>query len=146
MSVIALCSASGAPGVTTTAVGLALLWPRPVLLVEADPAGGSVLAGWFRGQREYTQGLLDLAFTALPVDDALRDEVGRTVRRVVDKLLHAPTVRVKQLAETPEKVDYGEALRELFGLDPTAPAAVSSPAAHPPKHDQLDGQQEDADE
>ncbi|GAB4086353.1 hypothetical protein GCM10028784_29830 [Myceligenerans cantabricum] len=73
MSVIALCSASGAPGVTTTAVGLALLWPRPVLLVEADPAGGSILAGWFRGQREYTHGLLDLAFTALPVDDALRD-------------------------------------------------------------------------
>lgn len=85
MSVIALCSASGAPGVTTTAVGLALLWPRPVLLVEADPAGGSVLAGWFRGQREYTQGLLDLAFTALPVDDALRD-VARPLRQSDDGL------------------------------------------------------------
>ena len=41
MAVIALTSASGSPGVTTTALGLALLWPRPVLLVEADPTGGS---------------------------------------------------------------------------------------------------------
>ena len=35
------------------------------------------------------------------LDDPQRDEVARTVRRVVDKLLHAPTVRVKQLASTP---------------------------------------------
>ena len=46
MAVVALTSASGSPGVTTTAVGLALTWPRPVLLIEADPTGGSgVLAG-----------------------------------------------------------------------------------------------------
>ena len=45
MAVVALASASGSPGVTTTALGLALLWPRPVLLVEADPTGGSRLAG-----------------------------------------------------------------------------------------------------
>jgi Mrp family chromosome partitioning ATPase len=46
MSVIVLTSASGSPGVSTTAVGLALSWPGPVLLVEADPTGGSaVLAG-----------------------------------------------------------------------------------------------------
>ena len=48
--VVALASASGSPGVTTTALGMALLWPRPVLLVEADPTGGSgLLAGYFRG-------------------------------------------------------------------------------------------------
>ena len=34
MAVVALASASGSPGVTTTALGLALLWPRPVLLVH----------------------------------------------------------------------------------------------------------------
>lgn len=50
MAVIVLGSASGSPGVTTTALGLALVWPRPVLLVDADPVGGSaVLAGYFRG-------------------------------------------------------------------------------------------------
>lgn len=62
------------------------------------------------------------------LDAPEREEVARTVRRVVDKLLHAPTVRVKQLAAGPDRTDYAEALRELFGLDPAAPAAVSRPA------------------
>jgi len=54
------------------------------------------------------------------------DEVLRTVRRVVDKLLHTPTVRVQQFAGDPEAVDYAAALRELFALDPQAVAAVLS--------------------
>ena len=54
-----------------------------------------------------------------------RDEVARTVRRVVDKLLHAPTVRVKQLAGGPGGDAYAEALRELFELDPHAVDAVA---------------------
>jgi len=56
-----------------------------------------------------------------------RDEVHRTVRRVVDKLLHQPTVRVQKLAVDPEAVDYAAALRELFALDPQSVAAVMSP-------------------
>lgn len=56
-----------------------------------------------------------------------RDEVYRTVRRVVDKLLHQPTVRVQKLAADPEAVDYAAALRELFALDPQSVAAVMSP-------------------
>jgi glutamyl-tRNA reductase len=59
------------------------------------------------------------------LDSAHRDEVARTVRRVVDKLLHAPTVRVKQLASAPGGDSYAEALRELFELDPQAVDAVS---------------------
>jgi glutamyl-tRNA reductase len=57
--------------------------------------------------------------------DKQRAEVTQTVRRVVDKLLHAPTVRVKQLAGEPGGAGYAEALRELFDLDPQAVAAVS---------------------
>jgi glutamyl-tRNA reductase len=59
------------------------------------------------------------------LDSVHRDEVARTVRRVVDKLLHAPTVRVKQLASAPGGDSYAEALRELFELDPQAVDAVS---------------------
>ncbi|KAA8889910.1 glutamyl-tRNA reductase [Nocardia colli] len=59
--------------------------------------------------------------------DPERDEVARTVRRVVDKLLHAPTVRVKQLASTPGGDSYAEALRELFELKPGAAQAVATP-------------------
>jgi glutamyl-tRNA reductase len=56
-----------------------------------------------------------------------RAEVDTAVRRVVDKLLHAPTVRVKELAESPGGDHYAEALRELFGLDPQVPEAVTAP-------------------
>ena len=63
MALITLTSASGSPGVTTTAVGLALCWPRPVLLVEADPTGGSAIAaGYLRGGTAPTDSLIDLAF------------------------------------------------------------------------------------
>jgi glutamyl-tRNA reductase len=54
-------------------------------------------------------------------------EVEVALRRVVDKLLHAPTVRVQELAESPDGQAYAQALHELFGLDRTAPAAVSRP-------------------
>ncbi|CAN3126971.1 glutamyl-tRNA reductase [Mycobacterium sp. smrl_JER01] len=59
------------------------------------------------------------------LDSAHRDEVANTVRRVVDKLLHAPTVRVKQLASAPGGDSYAEALRELFELDQHAVDAVA---------------------
>lgn len=64
--------------------------------------------------------------------DGERGEVARTVRRVVDKLLHAPTVRVKQLASTPGGDQYAEALRELFELRPGAVEAVAMPTAKEP--------------
>lgn len=57
---VTLVAASGSPGVTTTGVGLARHWPRPVILVEADPTGGSgILAGHFRAQVDQP-GLVDL--------------------------------------------------------------------------------------
>jgi glutamyl-tRNA reductase len=59
------------------------------------------------------------------LDERARDEVAMTVQRVVDKLLHEPTVRVKQLATCPGGDHYAEALRELFNLDPKVPEAVS---------------------
>ncbi|MFG2500222.1 glutamyl-tRNA reductase [Streptomyces sp. NPDC048441] len=54
-----------------------------------------------------------------------RAEITQTVRRVVDKLLHAPTVRVKELAGEPGGAGYADALRTLFDLDPQTVAAVS---------------------
>jgi glutamyl-tRNA reductase len=59
------------------------------------------------------------------LDEATRAELEATVRRVVEKLLHTPTVRVKELTEAPAGLSYADALRELFGLDRTAPAAVA---------------------
>ncbi|MFF8288511.1 glutamyl-tRNA reductase [Streptomyces sp. NPDC016309] len=59
------------------------------------------------------------------LDDKQRAEITQTVRRVVDKLLHAPTVRVKQLASEPGGAGYADALRTLFDLDPETVASVS---------------------
>jgi len=84
MGVVVLCSAGGSPGVTTTAVGLALAWPRPVLLVEADPTGASgILPGFLQGQQAPSRSVIDLAIalqqghlgqtllaTALPLGDS----------------------------------------------------------------------------
>jgi glutamyl-tRNA reductase len=57
----------------------------------------------------------------------VREEVTRTVHRVVHKLLHTPTVQVKRLAGGPDGDSYARALRELFELDPQIPAAVAVP-------------------
>ncbi|MEV5983357.1 glutamyl-tRNA reductase [Streptomyces sp. NPDC052114] len=59
------------------------------------------------------------------LEDKQRAEITQTVRRVVDKLLHAPTVRVKQLASEPGGAGYADALRTLFDLDPQTVASVS---------------------
>ncbi|MEU9283865.1 glutamyl-tRNA reductase [Streptomyces sp. NPDC048275] len=59
------------------------------------------------------------------LDEKQRGEITQTVRRVVDKLLHAPTVRVKQLAAEPGGAGYADALRTLFDLDPETVASVS---------------------
>ncbi len=59
------------------------------------------------------------------LDDKHRAEITQTVKRVVDKLLHAPTVRVKQLAAEPGGAGYADALRTLFDLDQETVASVS---------------------
>ena len=59
------------------------------------------------------------------LDDTVRAEVEHAVRRVADKLLHQPTVRVKELANETGAVSYAAALAELFSLDPDAVEAVT---------------------
>ncbi len=58
-----------------------------------------------------------------------RAEIQLAVHRIVEKLLHTPTIRVKELAADGQGGDYALALRELFDLDPHDVAAVSVPPA-----------------
>ena len=75
MALLILTSASGSPGVTTLGVGLALAWPRSVLLADCDPgAHQSVLAGYLAGRSAGGKGLLRVA-------EAHRDR--RPLREVV---------------------------------------------------------------
>lgn len=65
------------------------------------------------------------------LSDAERAEVRRAVERVVDKLLHTPTVRVKELAQDGQGGSYARALNELFDLDPRDVSLVSAPPTLP---------------
>jgi glutamyl-tRNA reductase len=59
------------------------------------------------------------------LDPAVRSEIEQCVRRVAHKLVHAPTVRVKELAGDTATVSYADALAALFSLDPAAVDAVT---------------------
>lgn len=61
------------------------------------------------------------------LDAVVRAELRQSVRRVADKLLHQPTVRIKELANEAGAVSYAAALAELFALDPDAVEAVTRP-------------------
>jgi glutamyl-tRNA reductase len=62
------------------------------------------------------------------LDALTRQEIAQAMGRIADKLLHAPTVRVKELAGTPGAESYETALRVLFALDQEAVRAVGMPS------------------
>ena len=68
------------------------------------------------------------------LDIGARAEVATAVRRAVEKVLHAPTVRVKELAATPDGDRYAAALRALFDLDPASPETVVAIRAQSRRH------------
>jgi hypothetical protein len=57
-------SGKSAPGATTATWALALAWPRPVLAVDADPAGGDMTAGFLPGRVSVDRGLLSWSAAA----------------------------------------------------------------------------------
>jgi glutamyl-tRNA reductase len=61
------------------------------------------------------------------LDARTRREIAQTMGRIADKLLHGPTVRVKELAGSPGGDAYETALRVLFELDPETVRAVQRP-------------------
>ena len=71
--------------------------------------------------------LLRLEHRMPDLSEAERAEVRRSVHRVVDKLLHTPTVRVKEMARDGQGGSYARALSELFDLDPRDVSLVSAP-------------------
>ena len=67
MALIVIAADKGAPGVTTTALALAAVWPRRVLLAECDPSGGDLVYRFPAAQGnslDPRRGLLTLAVAA----------------------------------------------------------------------------------
>lgn len=60
MSTIVLTSVSGAPGVTTTAIGLGRVWPQSSLVVE-DDTHHAMLAGYLRASQHAEPNLAAVA-------------------------------------------------------------------------------------
>jgi MinD-like ATPase involved in chromosome partitioning or flagellar assembly len=64
MTLVALVAGKGSPGVTTTALALAAVWPRQCALAECDPAGGDLVFR-LRGENGHVlaanRGVLSLA-------------------------------------------------------------------------------------
>lgn len=117
MAIIVFASASGSPGVTTTVLGLALGWPRPVVVVEADPTGASsILAGFFQGQLEHSGGLIELVMAqredavAAELPHQLLDIPGSQARLLPGSRSHAQAGSLVGL--------WPELLEALRGLDP----------------------------
>jgi glutamyl-tRNA reductase len=102
-------------------VGGFLTWQR------ASRVAPTVVALRSRADEVVAAELQRLAARVPDLAPEARAEVEQSVRRVVQTLLHMPTVRVKELTDAPDGLSYAEALRELFGLDRTAPAAVAAP-------------------
>jgi glutamyl-tRNA reductase len=69
------------------------------------------------------------------LSDGDRADVEHLLRRVVDKLMHAPTVRVKELAAEPDGETYAEALHRLFDLDLRTVEALRMPGVAPDREE-----------
>ena len=104
--------------IVTEEVGRFLAWQ---LAVKVAP---TVTALRSKADEVVQSELARLANRVPDLSDRDRAEVEQAVRRVVKALLHTPTMRVKELAKSPDGLSYAQALRELFGLDRAAPAAV----------------------
>lgn len=61
------------------------------------------------------------------LDPRMRQEIAKSMGRIADKLLHGPTVRVKELAGSPGAESYETALAVLFELDPDTVQSVGRP-------------------
>lgn len=71
MVAVALLSAKGSPGVTTSTLALSTAWPevhpnRRVLVAECDAAGGDIASGYLRGELDGSRGLAALAAQRSP--------------------------------------------------------------------------------
>ena len=132
--IVALCSAKGAPGVTTAAALLAVTWPRPSLLIEADPSGGSLVARWAGScDVSYEPGLISLAATrdtitasvieahSQPIADRARLLAApphpRQVRTALASVADRTVAAFACMGDVDAIVDCGR-------IDPTSPAMV----------------------
>ncbi len=102
---------------------------------SAEAVAPTVAALRSRAQEVVDREMARLERRTPDLDDGDRAEVQRAVHRIVEKLLHAPTVRVKEMAQSGQGGSYAKALSELFDLDPREVSVVSTPPILPVSDD-----------
>jgi MinD-like ATPase involved in chromosome partitioning or flagellar assembly len=134
MGLVSLVSAKGAPGVTTTALALAALWPRHVLLADCDPAGGDValrMPGEGGEPIDRDRGLLSLAAVSRRGLSGM--QVREHVQRLEGGLEVLAGVRSPEQAAASEHLwsALGSALDAMEGTDVIADCGrVAEQASH----------------
>jgi len=131
MSLLAVAAAKAAPGVTTSAVAVAGVWPadRRVLLAEGDPGGGDLAARFGLAAQP---GLVSLAAAARrEVDSALVGEHAQTLPGGLGVLVGPPgaeqaAAALGMLAPAVlaglDRLDGVDVVADLGRLDPASPA------------------------
>ena len=135
LDVLAADAVSGAPGDRGIAEVRQIIADELAAYASASRAAtvsSTVVALRAKAARVVDAELARLAGRLGHLDAAALDEVSRSMRRITDKLLHEPTVRVKELAGAPGADTYEDALRVLFDLDPATVQAVAQADAQLP--------------
>lgn len=109
--IVSIVSGKGAPGASTTALAMTLCWPRPVLLIEADPAGGGFAFGYAAGVDLGGRNLTGVRVTARRTDMA--DAIWANVVTLGDARWLLPGIETPRQAEA---VDYAQLASALPGL------------------------------
>ena len=106
MALIVLFSANGSPGVSTSALGLAMAWPRPSILADTDTTGArAVAAGYFHGGQ--------LPTDASIVDLAIAHRQGTLVEDLPRMLMRIPNTHI-QLLNGPVRHNQARSLDSVW--------------------------------
>lgn len=95
MAMIALLSPKGSPGVTTSVAMLADVWPAPVIVADADPAGGDLATGWLA--EHYARGMVrpDRSILSFAIDTQYEGDVGpHSLERHLQEVAGRPNCRL----------------------------------------------------
>lgn len=121
MAIITMTAAAGAPGATTTALGMALAAPPPVLLVEVDPGGSTIIPGYFRHELGFERSILRVA---------AHSGSAHMAQLLLQETVDLDVARGQQPAgRAPAEVAAGPANGASSGAVPSAWTTVA--AAHP---------------
>lgn len=95
--------------------------------MRGNQAAPTVAALRARADEVVTAELRRLAQRRPDLSEEQRAEVAHSLQRVVKRLLHQPTVRVRQLAAEPGGETYTQLIRHLFELDTNSAQAADVP-------------------